>query len=135
MIEDPRSVRDDMLSIAEQTTSVAVSASVDASRVLDMLVQAWRLLRPDVEIDDGDRPARVHHVLVSKDFTRHDAVEYVVFVVNGAVGRAAGGVVLRFPDEMPDSFVAVDLRASLEPVGIDDVRAAFFEDARRPRAR
>lgn len=52
-------------------------------------------------------------------------VEALAFVVDAGPAGSAGGVLLRLPGELPDSFEAVAAPASLDPAA---VRRSFFGD-------
>jgi hypothetical protein len=81
-----------------------------------------------VVVGPADPPAP-GTVSTDQVFTREPSrgVEALAFVVNGPGGGAAAGIILRIPDEFPDSFETVSMPDP--PAGSrfpDAIRAAFY---------
>lgn len=53
-------------------------------------------------------------------------VEALAFVVDAGPAGSAGGLLLRLPGELPDSFEAVATPSSVDPL---EIRREFFRDA------
>ena len=105
-----------MLRSAREVVAAARERAEDPAHVESAIVTAW-----SHESADNDR------VSFATGFRLHErtGVEGLPFVVLGDRGPAAGGIVLRFGAEYPDSFERVDVRDGRHD--ITGVWEAFFE--------
>ena len=100
--------RDALLRAAEATVARARVDGLDPVRLTPLLLAAWAgLVGPAVVFDEDFQPDPA------------TGVEALAFVVGDG-----GGLVLRLPGELPDSFEAVTAPGS--PWTPADVRAAWF---------
>ena len=114
-------------------TSNGVPPGVDGIR--DGLLALARQLVADTRVTaDGDeigrrfRSACALAIHVDPEFEPDPVtgVEAMAFVVDAGPAGTAGGLLLRLPGELPDSFEAVAAPSSPDPAA---VRRAFFRDA------
>jgi hypothetical protein len=102
--------RDALLRAAAAVVGRARDDGLEPQRLGPVLVAAWaQLAGPPCRSDEDFRP----------DLT--SGVEALAFVVDG--GIPAGGIVLRLPGELPDSFEAVTPPGPCSP---EELRQAWF---------
>ena len=101
---------EDLLNLARQAVLRPPAGDVDPSGAAELILSAWE--------GHGDEI-----LSVDTDFQvdARTGVEILAFAA-----RSGGGVVLRLPGEIPDSFEPVAL-AGPGPFTSDEVRRAFFE--------
>lgn len=110
--------RDLLLKIAIGVVSQARQDGVDPEEIGRSLHDAWcRVTGPPTQIDDDFWP----------DPTT--GVEALAFVVGTSPAAARGGLLLRLPGELPDSFESLDPRDVLSPARL---RRTYFGDPLGP---
>jgi hypothetical protein len=114
--------RDLLLAIAREVVRRADRQGHEPGSVAGRILSAW--------LAEEGALARADHEFGADDRT---GVEALAFVVSEG-GALSGGLILRLPDELPDSFesVALELGAHPEP---SEVRRAFFAMARSRQSR
>lgn len=108
--------RDLLLRIAISVVSQARQDEVDPGVISHSLHAAWcRVTGPPTRIDDDFWP------------DPDTGVEALAFVVGASPASARGGLLLRLPGELPDSFESMDPSCgdALSPAGL---RRTYFGD-------
>lgn len=127
MPTEPSALRDDLLKIARAAVRSAERRGTDPLLVGEVIVDAWLEAHPRVELVDGNARAAPGTVSADHGFTAEPCrgVEALAFLVAGSLGGWAAGIILRLPDEYPDSFEQVATPHS-RPGTAAAIRAAFW---------
>jgi hypothetical protein len=127
VLTEPSALRDDLLKIARAAVRSAERRGTDPLLVGEVIVDAWLDALPRIALVDRNAPAAPGTVSADHGFTAEPSrgVEALAFVVAGSLGGLAAGIILRLPDEYPDSFEQVATSQSRLGTAAA-IRAAFW---------
>ena len=123
----PHRFRDRLLDSARVAVETAQARAADPGDIVRDIIEAWRMRLPEVTSARASARGASLSLEVASGFCLHQltGIEGLAFSVTAPTGRSAGGIILRFPDEYPDSFERVEL-APHAPIGTDAVWKEFF---------